>query len=323
MSSTPDRLVLQPPFPHSLVSTEPTEPAEPTRDDNGAAVAALISAAIVRAGQLATLPEVALEVMRLAEDPQSTGDDLDRVLSRDPALSARVLRIVNSAFYGVRREVSSIGTAIVVLGFAAVKNIAIAASLARMFRGGVLPGGFEPRSLWTHAVGVATASRLVVGSVGGIDASDAFLAGLMHDIGMIVEMQACRDQFIATLADVTAHPELSFREAERRNIGATHEQFGESLARAWRFPVALQQVTGWHHAPLSLPLADRKLPAIVYVADHLTARVGIGYTRTIESAGPSPDVLASLGLTPTDFDRMAEALPDLVAEVAPLLNPAS
>ncbi len=288
-----------------------------------AAADTLISNSIARAGQMATLPEVALEVMRLAEDPHATGNDLDRVLSRDPTLSARVIRIVNSAFYGMRREVSSIGTAIVVLGFGAVKNIAIAASLARMFRATSLPGGFEPRDLWTHAIAVATASRLVAGKIGGVDASDAFLAGLMHDIGLIVEMHTCRDQFVAVLADVSADPALSFRDAELRNIGATHEAFGAALAQTWRFPIALQRVSGWHHSPLSLPPEERRLVAIVNVADHLAARAQIGYSRTVESLNPDAEVLAWLGLTPADIDVFAAALPALVSEVAPLLSPAS
>ena len=224
---------------------------EPLTSAPAVAATTLISNAIARAGQMATLPEVALEVMRLAEDPHCTGDDLERLLSRDPTLSARVLRIVNSAFYGMRREVSSVRTALVVLGFSAVKNIAIAASLARIFRVPALPGGFEPRDLWTHAIGVATASRQIAGRVRGVDPSDAFLAGLMHDIGLIVEMQSCREQFVALLADVNANPTLPFRDAELRNIGASHEAFGEALARAWRFPVALQR-TFWVAAAVTI-----------------------------------------------------------------------
>ena len=288
-----------------------------------AAAATLISNAIARAGQMATLPEVALEVIRLAEHPDSPGNDLERALSTDPTLSARMLRIVNSAFYGVRREVSSVRTAVVVLGFAAVKNIAIAASLSPMFRARALPGGFKLRDLWTHSIGVAAASQLIVGRVRGVDPSDAFLAGLMHDIGLIIEMHACRDQFVAVLANVNANPELSFRDAELRNIGATHETFGEALARAWRFPIALQRVNGWHHSPLLLPPAERQLAAIVHVADHLAARANIGYSRTVESAAPDAEVLDGLSLTLADIDNFAAALPALVLEVAPLFTPAT
>ncbi len=297
------------------VSTAPTSAFAPTP-----AAIALIDDAISRAGQLASLPEVAMEVMRLAEDPNATGDDLDRVLSTDLALSARVLKIVNSAYYGVRREVTAIGTAIVVLGFAAVKNIAVAASLSRMFRVAPGAGSFEPRELWTHAIAVATAARLIASRVRGVDASDAFLAGLIHDIGLIVELQSCREPFV-TLVAVAAQDRITpFRELEVLHIGASHEAFGQALCRAWRFPVALQRVAGAHHAPMRLPADGRRLTAIVHVADHLAAQAELGYARTVEGESPDPDVLAWLGLTEQDLSELAQALPPLVAEVMPILS---
>ncbi len=125
----------------------------------------IVSEAIARVGQLATLPAIALEVMQSAEDPASSGEDLDRVISGDPALCKRVLKIVNSAYSGVRLEVTSVGTAIVVLGYSAVKNIAVAASLARKFRGSAAPSGFEPRDLWMHSIAVAVAARLVAARI--------------------------------------------------------------------------------------------------------------------------------------------------------------
>jgi HD-like signal output (HDOD) protein len=290
---------------------------------DGTDAASRVESAVARAGQLATLPEVALAIMRLAEDPTSTGDDLERVLSSDPPLSARVLRIVNSAFYGVRREVTSIGTAIVVLGFSAVKNVAVAASLSRMFRVGTLAGHFEARDLWTHSIAVAAASRLVAARVGGVDEGDAFLAGLLHDIGVIVELQACRTEFAAVVAAVAADATADFRDAETRHLGATHEAFGESLCRSWRFPADLQRVCGHHHRPLALATESRRMTAIVHVADHLAAAARVGYTRTVEGAGPQPDVLAWLGLTGADLDALRAALPGLVDDVMPALGMAA
>ncbi len=281
---------------------------------------AMIAAAIGRAGQLATLPEIALEVMRVAEDPQSTGDDLNRVLSNDPTLSARVLKIVNSAYYGVRREVTSISTAIAILGFGAVKSIAIAASLTRMFRAGTIGGAFEARELWKHSIAVATASRLLASRCKLVEPSDAFLAGLMHDIGIIVEMQACRDAFTEVVTAVVHDEALGFRDAEVQFIGANHEAFGEALCVTWRFPLALQQVTAYHHRPLELHESDRALTAIVHVADHLALRAGVGYGRTVEGDAIAPAVLEALRLTEGDLDEVSAVLAERVAEVFPLLT---
>ena len=295
----------------------------PDTDDAHVAMADnsdLIRAAIARAGQLATLPEIALEVMRVAENPQATGEDLNRVLSTDPTLVARVLRIVNSAYYGVRREVTSIGTAIALLGFGAVKSIAIAASLTRMFRGGAVGASFEARELWRHSIAVAVGGRLLASRIAEVDPSEAFLAGLMHDIGIIVELQACREGLVAVIGAVSADPLLSFRAAEEQHIGANHEAFGEALSLAWRFPVELQRVTGYHHRPMQLPPHERHLSAVVHVADHLAASTGLGYARTVESGGVSAAVLLVLGVTEADLERTAEALQAEVAEVFPMLN---
>ena len=285
-----------------------------------ASAATMIAAAIGRAGQLATLPEIALQVMRVAEDPQSTGDDLNRVLSNDPTLSARVLKIVNSAYYGVRREVTSIGTAIAILGFGAVKSIAIAASLTRMFKAGTIAGAFEARELWKHSIAVATASRLLAARCKVVEPNDAFLAGLMHDIGIVVEMQSCREAFTEVVTAVVGEPSLGFRDAETRFIGANHEAFGEALCVTWRFPIALQRVTAYHHRPLELSDSVRALTAIVHVADHLAARAGVGYGRTVDGADIDRALLAALRLTDDDLDAVAGTLADQVAQVFPLLT---
>jgi len=281
---------------------------------------AMIASAIGRAGQLATLPEIALEVMRVAEDPQATGDDLNRVLSHDPTLSARILKIVNSAYYGVRREVTSIGTAIGLLGFAAVKSIAIAASLTRMFRGGSVAGGFEARELWKHSIAVATAARALAPAVPGIEPNDAFLAGLMHDIGIIVELQACRDEFGAAITAMAADEDLSFLDAEALHIGATHEAFGKALCKAWRLPAALATVTGHHHRPLLLAEPEGRLTALIHIADHLAARAALGYSRTVHGTEIDPLVLERLGLTDADIESVSSVLVARVADVFPLLT---
>lgn len=259
-----------------------------------------------------------MRVMQLAENPDATGVELKAMLVSDPALCARVLKIVNSAFYGARREVTSIDTAILVMGFGPIKSIAVASSLTRMFRVGTLAGGFEARDVWTHSIAVACAARLVAERVGNVDPAAAFLAGLIHDIGIIVELQGCRAEFTALIAAVAAQPTLGFREAEQQILGATHEAFGEALCRTWRFPTELQRVSGFHHRPFDLPDDERRLTSIVYVADVLAAQSQIGYTRTVDAAVVDPQIASLLGLSSDDLDEVFSALPSVVAETAPL-----
>ena len=107
-----------------------------------------------------------MKIIGLVEDPDSTAQDLNKVISNDPALGTRILKVVNSVFYGLPRQIGSINRAIVLLGLNAVKNIAIAASLAKLFRGGQISDQFNARDLWIHSIGVATTTRLLADKVG-------------------------------------------------------------------------------------------------------------------------------------------------------------
>ena len=111
---------------------------------------AVVDNAIAGISHIATLPEITLKIIELVEDPTSTAQDLHNVISNDQALCSRILKVVNSAFYGLPRQIGSINRAIVLLGLNAVKNIAIAASLTKLFRGGEMCPQFTARDLWTH-----------------------------------------------------------------------------------------------------------------------------------------------------------------------------
>ena len=119
--------------------------------------AAVATAVVKNISHIATLPEITLRIIELVEDPSSTAQDLHKVIANDPALCSRILKVVNSAFYGLPRQIGSINRAIVLLGLNAVKNIAIAASLTKLFRGGDLCPKFSARDLWIHSI--ATARR--------------------------------------------------------------------------------------------------------------------------------------------------------------------
>src|SRR5262245_3783968 len=164
----------------------------------------IVANAIREISHIATLPEITVKVVELVEDPKSTAQDLHKVISSDPALCSRILKVVNSSFYGLPGQIGSINRAIVMLGLNAVKNIAIAASLAKLFRGGDLTPSFSARELWTHSNITAAAAKMVANSLHLGLADEAFLAGLIHDIGLMVEMQYDRNKLIEVLRAVGA-----------------------------------------------------------------------------------------------------------------------
>jgi len=279
-----------------------------------------IAAAIREISHIATLPEITLKIVTLVEDPKSTAQDLHKVISNDPALCARILKVVNSAFYGLPGQIGSINRAIVLLGLNAVKNIAIAASLAKLFRGGDLTPRFSAKSLWEHSNACAAACKIIADTLKIGLADEAFLAGLMHDIGIMVEMQFDRQKLIEVIeslgVDKSGTPALSMLEAEERVFGATHQHFGAALCDKWKFPRCLALVTGQHHDPLALAADSRTLPCVVHVADRLVAAVeSAPYRLDLVSTDLDPAVLECLKLSDAQLgairDRIAQSAKDL------------
>jgi putative nucleotidyltransferase with HDIG domain len=281
---------------------------------------AMILSTIQEISHIATLPEVTLKIIRIVEDPESSAQDLNKVITNDPALGARILKVVNSAFYGLPGQIGSINRAIVLLGLNAVKNIAIAASLAKLFRGGQICPQFTAKDLWQHSIAVATSTQLLAKEIGLGLPDEAFLAGLIHDIGIMVEMQARRAKLVETFEKHGANPAQSFREVERAVIGASHEQFGMALCKHWKFPASFGFVTGYHHRPLELAQANRTLTALVHVGDVLSKQQQTGFTSDVEQTEPLEQVLKDMNITPQRIANVVAALPKAMEEAAALIQ---
>lgn len=258
--------------------------------------------AIDHLGAVATLPDVAVRIMRIASDPSATEEDLLRVLHTDPPLAARVLKVVNSAFYRREREVGALRAAVRMLGVDAIRNIALAASLHRLFRGGRGLGAFDPAALWAHSVAVGAAARRIALETKLVEPEEALLAGLLHDIGLIVAMQARPREFTQLLQRAMSEPDARFLDLEEEILGATHEEFGGALCDAWKFPAALGHACRSHHDVRVLPADAGVMPAVVHVADAIAARIGEGFTRTVDASAPHQETLDVLGLTPASLD---------------------
>jgi HD-like signal output (HDOD) protein len=267
-----------------------------------------------RVASVATLPDVAMRVMRIADDPSATEDDLQEVLESDPALAARVLRVVNSAFYRRQREVSSPRGAIKLLGVSAIRNIALAASLHRLYRGRRAITGFDPSELWAHCVAVGTAARELARRVPGVVPEEGMVAGLLHDIGLILALQAWTPEFTQVVAEATLIDSASFAQLERTHVGATHEELGGALCDQWHFPVALVNACRFHHDFRSLPSEAQRMPALVHLADRMAARLGAGFCRSVDGEGLEHEACEVLGLTSDDLATVEAELPVLLPQ---------
>src|SRR5213080_2893924 len=183
---------------------------------------------VKKVSSIATLPEITAKIIATVEDPKSTPAALHKIVAHDPALATRILKVVNSAFYGLPGQIASVERAIVLLGLNAIKNIAVAASLGQLFRGVKLTDKFNAKDLWTHCIAVGVTARELARQMKVPIADEAFLAGLIHDTGMLVSLQVWPEKL--KLACETARTsEKDFCEIEREIVGADHQQLGQGL----------------------------------------------------------------------------------------------
>lgn len=278
---------------------------------------AVIAKALAAVGEIATLPEFTLKIIETVENPKSTARNLHEIIKRDPALSAKVLKVVNSSFYGLPGQIAGIDRAIVLLGLSAVKNIAIAASIARLFKGQKISEHFDPKELWRHSVAVGVAARLIGkarGESGGLD--ELFLAGVIHDLGILIERQAFPEK-LGEVCDRCAAGEGSFLMLEQSVIGADHQQFGEALTGRWKFPRHLRAVIGFHHSPEQLSPELRKLGDSIHLADVMCCKESLGFSQTAQHEDITEDMLEAVNLSLEELievrDQTIEELSDTLA----------
>lgn len=278
-----------------------------------------VGRAIREISHIATLPEITLKIIDLVEDPKSTAQDLHQVISGDPALCSRILKVVNSSFYGLPGQIGSINRAIVMLGLNAVKNIAIAASLAKLFRGGELTPAFSARDLWKHSNATAAAAKIMADRQKLGLGDEAYLAGLMHDIGIMVEMQYDRASLIEVIEqvgeDADGNPTAEMLEIEDSVYGANHEDYGKALCERWKFPKSFASVAGFHHDPMSAPEEHRLLVTLVSVSDIVAASINFGFRLDRMSFDVPAEQLELLGLNEADLPEIREAVEEAVANI--------
>jgi HD-like signal output (HDOD) protein len=261
---------------------------------------------------LATLPEVTSRIISTVEDPRSSAANLHKIIAHDPALVTRILKLVNSAFYGLPGQVGSIDRAIVLLGLNAVKNIAIAASLGQLFRGVKLCEKFSARDLWTHCIAVAVAGRELARGLKVPLVDEAFLGGMIHDAGILISLQAWPEK-TRTICKTVLTNGGDFCQTEQKALGLDHQTLGQALAEQWKFPASCRLVAGAHHNPASVPDDSRLLVTLVYVADTICCQSAQGFNLTALNQQLDPALLAEAKIEPALIEQVKANLPTQVS----------
>ncbi len=217
---------------------------------------------------LVSLPEVVVRINALVDDPKSSAEDIGRTVQQDPALTARMLRLANSAMFGMQRQVDTVARAVAVLGTRQVRDLALGLAAARAFEG--IPNRLVSMdSFWHHSVLAAIAARLVAGASPRGRPDSAFVGGLLHDVGQLVMFNKLPDaSYRALLMTIDAPGEPDLHVCERAIVGFDHARVGGALARRWGLPSSLQECIEFHHEPARA----REHPvdvAIVHLANSL------------------------------------------------------
>ncbi len=278
----------------------------------------LAKQAVGRLTAIATLPEVTAKIIATVEDPKSSAAQLQKIVSYDPALVTRVLKVVNSAFYGLPGQVGSIERAIVLLGLNAVKNIAVAASLGQMFRGNKLCDGYSAKDLWTHSVGVAVIARELAKRAKLPVAEEAFLGGMIHDIGLLVSLQTWPEQ-LRNVCEQAKSSETPFVDIELTIIGVDHQTLGRTIAERWQFPQSCQDIAGNHHHPEALTGDSHRLVALVHIADVLVAHAKQGFPLTVPVSADVTQLASTIGIPTAVLDAVRNDLATIISSASALV----
>lgn len=265
-----------------------------------------LKAIVSEIDNLPSLPQVVTTIITLINNPRSSAEDLNRALERDPALVGRILKLVNSAFYGLPNRVSSVRQAIVLLGFSTIRSLALSAAIFDFF-GKPRTIKFSRVNFWAHLVGTAGLSRLLAHHESGLNEESAFAAGLLHDMGMLVLDRFVPDEFAAIL-EIASRKQINFVDAEREVLDTDHGEIGRWLGEKWMLPEELVNAIGYHHDAASCPQESQRMAAVCSFANFLANKHRAPCPGNFARAELDPNVWALLTIR-------KEVIPELAHQV--------
>lgn len=289
--------------------------------------AARLKETILSAGDLPTLPAIAVEVNRLAANPLASMSEIVRIIRNDPSLTAKILRVSNSAFYGMPRRIESLNMALVVLGMREINNLVTSISVFKAFPGRKGRAGLDRVKFWEHSAGCGEIARVLAGKLHlrlhGIE----FTAGLLHDIGKIIFDLYFPDEY-EQVQELNRDKDLINTEAERQVLGVDHAEIGGWMGEHWALPSAIVEVMRHHHQPEQSPDSP-VLTSVVHLADIIAKAVLDDTSRPILndllSQDASWDVLAKQNpeIVSMDVVRFSEELEENIERTREFIRIAS
>ncbi|MBC7783139.1 MAG: HDOD domain-containing protein [Burkholderiales bacterium] len=265
---------------------------------------------------LTGLPENTTRIVQMSGDRDCNIFQLLKLISHDAGLVGRIIQAVNSAYYSLPNKITQLDRAVAYLGLRTIKELSLAVSIASMFKGVAL-GRYQARDLWDHSMAVALLSRDIAKRSGAADPEEAFLAGMLHDIGLLFMVQSEPLQAQKLFAAVESGAS-SFADAEQSVFGFGHAEAGAAMADQWKFPPSIREAIRWHHDPEHAEGNSQQMCALIAIADQFCCRSKVGYPLTC-AAVPTSEAIFQLARVSVQIAESSEAeLPKLLQNAAPM-----
>lgn len=250
-----------------------------------------------------TLPTVVSRITTLLQNPQTSADEIGHVITTDQSLASKVLKLVNSAFYGFPGRISTITHAVVILGFSTIKNVVLTASIFEAFKASKSDDTyFDMGKFWMHSIACGAAAQTIAQQKGVPNKEEFFIAGLLHDIGKIIMLQYLPDEFEKVLHSLKEENRL-FYDAELSMFSTPHPSIGGYLTELWNLPQNLNYAVKFHHNP-SMEREHFEITAIVHAADIIVRALNLGNGGDFKIPSANADVWKYLNINEKTLPKL-------------------
>ncbi len=252
------------------------------------------------------LPHVVTTVTRLINDPESTMKDFEEVIKMDPVLVSRLLRLINSPYYGLVQTVDSIGRAVAFLGMKNLHNLVVTDALKNIFIGPEIDAVFSKKRLWMHCAAVSICSKMIAERIFGINGDDAFLCGILHDFGLLVEEQVQQADFHRICTSCTSTTALL--QMEQEAFTTDHCEISALMTLDWNMPKSIQEAIRDHHL-ISNDILPSSLTGIIQLAEYITGQLQLSTLPDVQME-ISPQLMQHLQDNIDEYTVLMEDIPD-------------
>ena len=264
-----------------------------------------------------SIPGAAVQLMSLLDDPDSSAAGIEEVLRYDAGLTANILRLSNSAYFGMMTQIGSVRQAVVILGINRIKQLVLTSCIGTLLDKQVTGYDLQPGELWRHSIAVSVAAEGLVAELEMTGGDDIFTASLLHDVGKLVMGEFVQKDMEKIWNTVSNG--VPFEVAEEMILGTNHAAIGASILESWSFPKKIVDAVRWHHNPENAH-EQSVIIDIVHVANILSLMIGIGLGSEGLNYQLMPSVTERLGLSTSKLETVASRTLQAVNELSGLLE---